>query len=55
MNLGDKITIEAELTQIGEGWVMVRVPKIGHHPPSNVRVPIASVVERPAPKARATK
>jgi hypothetical protein len=39
MKTGDKILVEAEVALVGQGWVMVRFPKVGHHPPANVRVP----------------
>lgn len=54
---GDKVLVELTVGQVGEGWIMARVPKVGHHPPSNVRVPLSCVVvdEAPKPKARAPK
>lgn len=38
MKVGDKVLAEAEITQVCDGFVVVRFPKVGAHPVAYVRV-----------------
>lgn len=52
MNIGDKVLAEGEVTQVCDGFCVVRFARVGTQAVTHLRVPNEALHSPPAPKPR---